>query len=215
MEAQVSSKKETRNLKKEAIFDAAMKVFLEKGYEEARIIDIATEAGIGKGTVYEYFSSKEELFFELFCGKMEEHAQKSEMIREMEGSPEEQLRAFLDMEFHREENQTLDQIKKCKLSVDVILGNGLGKNKKISEQIHLMIAKRLELLEEIIKRGISKGDFPIQDSRMAAISTLGSICFAFAQYQEILPREHFSETELDSEKIKTELCRFILKGLSG
>lgn len=44
-----------------AIVEAALKLFKEKGFSAVRIADIAREAGVGKGTVYEYFSSKEEL----------------------------------------------------------------------------------------------------------------------------------------------------------
>jgi len=37
-------------------------MFLEKDYYQVRITEIAERAGVGKGTVYEYFSSKEDLF---------------------------------------------------------------------------------------------------------------------------------------------------------
>lgn len=47
--------------KKEAIMLAAMELFIENGYRNTRIIDIAEKAGIGKGTVYAYFDSKEEI----------------------------------------------------------------------------------------------------------------------------------------------------------
>ena len=43
------------------IIEASLKLFKEKGFSAVRIADIAKEAGVGKGTVYEYFSSKEEL----------------------------------------------------------------------------------------------------------------------------------------------------------
>ena len=45
--------------------DTALDLFVQKGYLDTKIIDIFNAAGIGKGTVYEYFSSKEELFTEL------------------------------------------------------------------------------------------------------------------------------------------------------
>ena len=45
---------------------AASAVFAEKGYASTRVADIAEKAGVGKGTVYEYFSSKEELLFAVF-----------------------------------------------------------------------------------------------------------------------------------------------------
>jgi len=44
------------------ILDAALKVFAEKGFAAARMEDIAARAGVTKGTIYLYFSSKEEVF---------------------------------------------------------------------------------------------------------------------------------------------------------
>lgn len=50
--------------KKESILQAAGRVFYLKGFEGTKMEDVAREAGIGKGTVYEYFASKLELFNE-------------------------------------------------------------------------------------------------------------------------------------------------------
>jgi len=55
--------KEARRLE---LVRAAARVFAREGFRGARIADVATEAGLGKGTVYEYFRSKEELFFAVF-----------------------------------------------------------------------------------------------------------------------------------------------------
>ncbi|MBW2129318.1 MAG: TetR/AcrR family transcriptional regulator [Deltaproteobacteria bacterium] len=52
--------------KKNRILEAAARVFARRGYSGAVMADIAEEAGIGKGTLYEYFDSKEELFFGVF-----------------------------------------------------------------------------------------------------------------------------------------------------
>jgi AcrR family transcriptional regulator len=52
--------------KKETIVTAAISVFARKGYAAARMMDVALAAGIGKGTIYEYFPSKEALFFATF-----------------------------------------------------------------------------------------------------------------------------------------------------
>jgi len=48
--------------KKTKIIEAAIKVFARDGLEKGKVADIAKEAGIGKGTVYEYFRSKDEIF---------------------------------------------------------------------------------------------------------------------------------------------------------
>ena len=52
--------------KKDQIIEAAAQVFAQKGYAGAVVADIAIQANIGKGTVYEYFNSKEDLFFAVF-----------------------------------------------------------------------------------------------------------------------------------------------------
>lgn len=50
--------------KKEEILEAASRVFAEKEFHEVLIDDVAALAGVGKGTVYRYFRTKEELYFE-------------------------------------------------------------------------------------------------------------------------------------------------------
>jgi len=61
-----SSFKERVKLEREQeILQAARDVFSERGFEKASIDDIAERVGIGKGTVYLHFSSKEELLLAL------------------------------------------------------------------------------------------------------------------------------------------------------
>ncbi|MEL6231096.1 MAG: TetR/AcrR family transcriptional regulator [Cyanobacteria bacterium J06627_3] len=52
--------------KRQEILEAAIAVFLEKGYHGAKMADIAVAAGMGKGTLYEYFPTKEALPKEIF-----------------------------------------------------------------------------------------------------------------------------------------------------
>ncbi len=51
-----------KNRKQGMIIDAALEVFREKGYANARMADIARRAGVSYGLVYHYFGSKEVLF---------------------------------------------------------------------------------------------------------------------------------------------------------
>lgn len=57
---------DTKSKRKDQILKAAQNVFSLKGFHDARIDDIAKEACVGKGTVYQYFSSKQEVFDEAF-----------------------------------------------------------------------------------------------------------------------------------------------------
>ncbi|ACL61559.1 TetR/AcrR family transcriptional regulator [Methylobacterium nodulans] len=75
-----------------AIVAAALDVFLERGFSDARMIDVATRAGVAKGTLYLYFRDKEALFEGVL----------REMMADLVGAlspqgpaPGEPLRAFL------------------------------------------------------------------------------------------------------------------------
>ena len=62
----VASRKERERVqRKEAILDAAMRVFERKGYQATSMGEIAKEAEFSKGTLYLYFDSKFGLFAEL------------------------------------------------------------------------------------------------------------------------------------------------------
>ena len=52
-----------KELRRKGILSAATKVFKKRGYQDTAMDDIALEAGITKPTIYQYFSSKEELFY--------------------------------------------------------------------------------------------------------------------------------------------------------
>jgi len=56
----------------EKILDAALEVFSHKGFHVATVDEIAERAGVGKGTLYRYFSNKETLFNELVRLRLEE-----------------------------------------------------------------------------------------------------------------------------------------------
>lgn len=58
--------RQTHKNKKHRIIQAAVLVFAQKGYSSATVADIALQAEIGKGTLYAYFDSKEDLFFAVF-----------------------------------------------------------------------------------------------------------------------------------------------------
>lgn len=51
--------------KRQVIFEAARQVILDRGFDAAKMEEIAARAGVGKGTLYNFFDSKEALFLSL------------------------------------------------------------------------------------------------------------------------------------------------------
>ena len=57
--------------KRDRILDAAERVFARRGFYNARVADIARDAGVADGTIYLYFKSKDDLLISLFESRME------------------------------------------------------------------------------------------------------------------------------------------------
>lgn len=58
--------------KKADIFNSGRELFYSKGFKDTNVSDIAKLAGIGVGTFYNYYSSKEELFLEVYIKENED-----------------------------------------------------------------------------------------------------------------------------------------------
>ncbi|MBU3698863.1 MAG: TetR family transcriptional regulator [Candidatus Kapabacteria bacterium] len=59
--------------KRAQIVGHAAEVFSQTGYHASKMADIATAAGIGKGTIYEYFATKEQLFLAVYDAWMSQY----------------------------------------------------------------------------------------------------------------------------------------------
>lgn len=67
--------------KKTDIFNAARELFYSKGFKDTNVSEIAKLAGIGVGTFYNYYSSKEKLFLEVYFKENED--QKNHLLESM------------------------------------------------------------------------------------------------------------------------------------
>ncbi len=80
--------------KRRQILDGAREVFRAKGYEGASMDGIAKAAGVSKGTLYVYFTNKDELFAELITDEKRELAAALDAFQPKAESFRENLRAF-------------------------------------------------------------------------------------------------------------------------
>lgn len=54
--------KRRKESRPQELLDAALSLFAQHGYAQTRLDDVASQAGVSKGTVYLYFASKQDLF---------------------------------------------------------------------------------------------------------------------------------------------------------
>jgi AcrR family transcriptional regulator len=92
---QEPSRREREKLaRQQDIVTAARDLFLTKGYHNTTLDDIARQAEFGKGTIYNYFSSKDELFFGIVDLLVDETFALAQSAIEMPGDARVKLTAY-------------------------------------------------------------------------------------------------------------------------
>ncbi|MEL7655093.1 MAG: TetR/AcrR family transcriptional regulator [Bacillota bacterium] len=199
--------------KRDIILDSAFELFQSRGYYDTKIIDIADAAGIGKGTVYEYFESKEAIFLELFKTKVEASYDYLSELLEKDISCENKIRDHIEFELSNSSKYTFNK----NFLMDLMMKSDALKNPKLIESIHRLMNKKFYFVYHIIEDGIRTGEFNRIDPLLATISIMGAINFYIGIHctpfnpAEFLPAEKLKNLYLEQEK--EEFYRLILNGL--
>jgi TetR/AcrR family fatty acid metabolism transcriptional regulator len=91
----VSRKERERLARQHDILRAASELFARNGFHETTLDDIARYAELGKGTIYNYFSSKEDLFFTIIDEVLEEiHGIAKSAVGASKGGAREKLAGY-------------------------------------------------------------------------------------------------------------------------
>lgn len=145
---------EQKEQKRKSIAKSTCALFIEKGYVNITISEIAKVANIGKGTVYEYFTNKEEIVFELMACLQEEYDPKLQQKLQQRSTTKEKILYLFDIYLGSDEIvQTQRKIYKEYLTV--FIGH---KTEKMKEYHHQMIQKYTHIVEEIFTNAIQNGE---------------------------------------------------------
>jgi TetR/AcrR family fatty acid metabolism transcriptional regulator len=149
------------------IFHAAWELFSEKGFHDTKISEIAKKAGIGKGTVYEYFKSKEELVQKMIIFNLE--IAYEEVVQSIQGvdSPEEKLRLIGKSDITR----GMDILKTMKILQMV---DDFDKA-NIKQNVFGILNKRFIMIENIIREGMEKKIFNVDKSINGTMLYIGTM----------------------------------------
>ena len=195
--------------KRDMMLNEAFKLFLRHGYKNTKIIDIAENAGIGKGTVYEYFPSKEFLFTQVFREKILTEYKKIEIQISKCSSAEEKLIEFVKFEYSnsRQFGDTLQVLP------EMIMNTSALKSKELQGILSLLWEYRFNIMHSIIVEGVKSGEFSAMDSEMMAISVLGSINFYILYEFDMMPKDWPKIVE-NKEWNFNDFMSIILRGIS-
>jgi len=138
--------------KMERLFRAAAVRFGEDGYSETTMESIAEEAGVSKGTLYYYFDSKEELFFELLLSWIEKFEDRWGGLGDEE-SPVDELE-----EFHLAMMATVDEIASFGKLMLEFWANA-SRKVKLEEILNELLQEYRKRTAEVIEAGVKEGTF--------------------------------------------------------
>jgi TetR/AcrR family fatty acid metabolism transcriptional regulator len=190
-----------RESKRRGLVEAARKVFARQGFLPTRVADVAVEAGVGKGTVYEYFSSKEELMFAVFESIQSDIAARVEAILGVVDSATDAFRRL--MEFGAE--ITAEQVELQAVMLDFwAASRGGALEGRFTEHSVANYRYYRSLVADLVRRGQSEGDFdPAADPEaiavmlVSAIDGLGVQLFFDREVQPSAAVDRFTTTLLD------------------
>ena len=89
---------EEQTRRRQEIFDASVHLFVEKGFAETSMREIAAAAGIGKATLYDYFKTKDDILLSFFEREVRALADRAEVIACQELPTAEKLRRIMRMQ---------------------------------------------------------------------------------------------------------------------
>ena len=189
-----------------SLLDAALDVFFEKGFASARLEDIAARAGVSKGTVYLYFTSKEDVFDALIRAIPQANV---EQMRALAGDPSIPADELLGrvLRFIGGVMRDPRMIKFPRL----ILGEA-GNFPKLAETYKREVISRVSaILARIIERGIEEGRLRRVDPQHAAYAAIAPILFV-AIWRTTF--EQFDATPLDADAFIEQHIETFLRGLA-
>jgi AcrR family transcriptional regulator len=185
------------NKTKKIIFDSAIKIFSGSGYDGATMDDIATNAGVAKGTLYYHFKSKEEIFKYIITEGM------NIIIEQIEEATE------------REEDSLLKLKMLCRVQLSMVYENRDFFKVIMSQlwgreirhlQIRDVIKIYINVIEKHLKEAMEQGAIKQTETSFMAYMFFGTLCSA-AVYELI------SNGVNDVENVIDNLMKYILTGI--
>ncbi|PKN34537.1 MAG: hypothetical protein CVU61_08535 [Deltaproteobacteria bacterium HGW-Deltaproteobacteria-19] len=144
----------------EAILTTARKMFARYGLKKTSLDEIARTARVAKGTIYNYFGSKDQVYLGVLRGEAEEIVRNVLSAMEKVAAPEEKLAAFVRAKF-RFMRQAINILNLDREGIEKYLPAAEGIRNEFFEQ-------EVKIIDAILRQGAEKGVFRLGDAFLTA-----------------------------------------------
>lgn len=187
--------------KAKAISDAALNVFRELGYPGTRIADIAEAAGIGKGTLYEYFKNKADILHFSFDQYFSIFAKGVFDAMKDKTRPSAKLLALIDFAL----KHAAEWEDHCSVYVDYYGAARTDKDGRFS--LSDIYGQMKSIIVNLVEEGQAAGEIDIEFEPVVVAELLVSV------FDGIILHRIFEGQGTDRESLRRATLRLIRNGL--
>lgn len=165
-----------RERRKEArpveLLDAALTLFVEKGYAATKVEEVAALAGVSKGTLFLYFATKQDLFKAVIRSNLADHFPAwNQEFDTFQGHTADMLSYAMQSWWERIGNTRASGITK------LVTSEGSNFPEVMAFYEAEVMRPGRELFKAILQRGIDRGEFRPMDTDTAIYSLVSTIFF--------------------------------------
>lgn len=180
-----------------SIIDAAAKLFAERGYDATGTAELCQAVGLGKGSLYYYVESKENLLFLIHERVMNQVLGLATRIAELDEPAAERLRQLGE--------EQISVIATYPDHVWVFLHEHKALTGERARQFTESRRRYEQQIERILSDGVKSGEFAISDIRIAALAWLGMHNYTYLWYEP--------SKKLTVERLAAEYYRLFIAGI--
>lgn len=159
---------DSKEARRRAILESAVRVFAEHGFFAARIRDIAAGAGVAEGTIYLYFDGKDDLLLTAFREKVAEFVASVRDVLPSDRPFEERLARFISLQF--------DSIQADPPLATVLLLESRQSSKFYGGAVRDVLRTYAAAIDELLASGAAQGDVrPDVDIPLARRMLIGAL----------------------------------------
>ena len=195
-------KEQITEYRRKQILDAALAVFSRKGYGEATIPDIAREAGVAVGTIYNYYESKRDLLVSLVDTYVVTEPFRELLLQ----SGKADARAFVCSVIENRLGWGVENLEKFLFVFTEIL-----RDPELSEQFADKLSSVMQLPEKFFRAKIASGDFRPLNHRVIVRAMVGMV-MGFMLLRK-LEGEKSPAKDMPQAKLAAELADLVLEGV--
>ena len=155
------------NKTKRRIFNTAVKLFSDKGYDNASVEEITAIAGVAKGSLYYHFAKKEDIFDLILQEGMKLLRNSIEIKTRNCESSLDKIKAIILVE--------IKVIVKYEDFLNVVLSQIWGEEEK-NKKCKKAVFEYIKIIEKIVQEGIENGEFYDGDVEAISAGIFGVTC---------------------------------------